>query len=125
MKAYFDDLQPIEKSEFLNRYAAHINEREKPDEFEKTVLQRLEGTVHLACYLAKLNEKGCDNLILPHHATTLEPGDPDRAVKDGGDTFRNVVRNFLEHYIPADRFSKCTKKIQEQNSFFFGKGGPV
>jgi len=123
MKTYFDDLRQIETPEFLSKYATHVNSREKPDPFEIDVFEGLKKSVsYLTCYLARLNEKGIDNLILPHHATTLEPEGPDtdRAVKDGGDTFRNVANNFLR-YIPASRFPKCVKKIQEQKSYFSEK----
>jgi hypothetical protein len=58
---YFDDLGQIEKSEFLERYAKHIRNREKPDSFEEGVFQGLKDAGDLACYLARLNEKGVDN----------------------------------------------------------------
>jgi hypothetical protein len=120
MKTYFDGLQPIEKSEFLTKFDEHIKKRPKIDSTEKQIFQTLQDSASLSYYLGTLNEKGIENLILPHHAVELEPGrDPDRPVKLGGDQFYNVIRNYIENYIPNSRFPKGTKKLLEQKSRFF------
>jgi hypothetical protein len=115
-------MQRIEMSGFLNKYETRINEREKPDDFEKDVFRELKEADYLICYSTNLNKNGIDNLILPHHATESLP---DRQVKVGGDTFHKVISNYHEDYIPNSKFPICVKKIQEQQSHFFGENDPV
>lgn len=126
MRIYFDDLQPIEKSESLEEFDKHIKNRPKIDCTEKQILRELEDCDSLIYYLGALNEKGLENLVLPHNAFEVEPGrKPDRPVKVGGDRFCNVVRAYIEDYIPNSRFPEGTRKILEQKRSFFNDDNSI
>jgi len=130
MKIYFDNLQLIKKSEFFRKFDEHINNRAKTsklDETESKIFQTLQKNSNsLTFYLGTLNEKGIENLILPHHAVEIENNrNPDRPVKLGGDKFFDVIEAYINHYIPNRRFPIGTGKIQGQKSRFFNGLTPV
>src|SRR5262245_46685677 len=112
MKTYFDNVHKIERNGFLVRFGKHVFDREKLDEFELEIFCNFASAKYLQCYLGNLNERGLDNLVLPHHAIDMDgKSSPDRPVKVDGDKFRKVIRDYQEDYIPNTRFPICTKKI--------------
>ncbi len=120
MKTYFDNLQEIERAEFLKRFGKHVLNRDKLDPFELGTFCSLVGVGSLKCYLGALTDTGLDNLILPHHAAAHESGrEPDREVKSGGQGFHIVIENYRKNYIPNQRFPESTKKIASQQYHFF------
>ncbi len=126
MKAYFDDLQGIERTEFLKLFGKHVLNHEQLDEFELGIFCNLVAAKGFQCYQGLLNKKGFAHLILPHHAVELEPGrNPDRPVKGGGDAFSNVVRSYKQDFEPNGRFPSCVGKITAQQSRFFGADDAV
>lgn len=130
MKIYFDNLQQIEKSEFLNKFREHehMDDGNPKDGMVKQIFEKLQDSNSLNYYLGILNKKGIENLILPQHDHDyIKDGNPDRPVKVGGEKFSTVTRAYIEDYIPNSKFPNCRNKIRElkQKSGFFNKDDSI
>jgi len=115
---YFDDINEIEKEVFITRFNKHVRE----DDHENRLLVCHENLQGAHYYFGNLNLRGVENLVLPHHAVEHEPGkDPDRSVKTGGKFFNQVIKDYINNYIPNNRFVDCYTKAKSQNNRFFSK----
>lgn len=118
LNTFFD---PINRDLFFQKFKNQVFSRNDGiDTFEKNKYDELLGTPGLEFFKGSIKKEDIEKLVLPWHTGQREPNrDPDIVVKTGGKLFSLVIQDFINNYLPKDRFPKTVKKVLSLKKKFY------
>ena len=111
----------INKKVFFQRFEKQVYSRlDGVDSFEEQKYHELLHTTGLRFFEGFLGTDHIEKLVVPQHDGQIDCNrSPDRVVKVGGQSFDLVISDFLNIYIPKNRFPKTVSKVLSLKKRFY------
>jgi len=113
--------EPVDRTSFEKEFEKQVYSRDGGvDPFEKQKYNELKKNKELEFFKGFIEKEEIEKLILPHHNGQIEHGkEPSIVVKLGGESFKKVIKDFLDNYIPNHRFPNTVNKVLKLRQHFF------